>query len=91
MQKLDCEDHLGKQELGVSQLEALVLLEIVEQLATCAQIDDEAVVVCGDEGVVQLNEEWVFEPFKDLSLCVYLRKLDLILLHAIFLNEFHGK
>ena len=90
VQKLDCQNYLCEEELRVGELEALVLLEVVEELATGAEINDEAVVIRGDKGVVQLHQEWVLEALKNLPLRVDLSKLDLVLLDALFLDQLHG-
>lgn len=90
VQKFDCEDHLREQELCICQLKALVLLQVVKQLTASAQVDHKAVVVRGDERVVQLDEKRVLQPLKDLAFGVDLGKFDLVLLDAIFLNQFHG-
>lgn len=90
VQKLHSQDDLCEEELRVGELEALVLLEVVEELATGAEINDEAVVIRGDKGVVQLHQEWVLEALKNLPLRVDLSKLDLVLLDAFFLDQLHG-
>ena len=90
MKKLDCKHDLSKEQFGTVELKALVLLQIVEEFATRAQVNDEAVVVRRHEGIVQLDQDRILKPLQDLPLSVHLVELDLIQLDSVLFDKFHG-
>lgn len=55
VQEFDGQNDFSEKEPSVGQLKALIFLEVVEELSTRAQVNDEAVVVCSDERVVQID------------------------------------
>ena len=68
MKKLKAEDHTSDEKFSLFFTESSVLADMIPQITTLHEIDNEVEVVSVLERIVHVHEEWMVQLTKELFL-----------------------